>query len=92
MPTPSQSTFYRLVHQLADPAEHPHRPAHAFPAPTDRRAFTPTVALRPGEQVQVDTPPGRPRRFDDGTTGRPEPPPGPTHYTSPTLNSPNFSG
>ncbi|CAM5645603.1 hypothetical protein SAFG77S_04605 [Streptomyces afghaniensis] len=49
----------------------PPRP-HAAPAPTGGRAFTPTVALRPGEQVQIDT-----TRldvlavFDDGTTGRP---------------------
>ncbi|MFH9431957.1 hypothetical protein ACH4JZ_27185 [Streptomyces sp. NPDC017615] len=70
---PSQATFYRLVHQLAGPAEHPHRPARILPSPAGRRAFTPTVALRPGEQVQVDT-----TRldvlavFDDGTTGRPE--------------------
>ncbi|SMF87511.1 Mu transposase C-terminal domain-containing protein, partial [Streptomyces sp. Amel2xC10] len=73
VPAPSQATFYRLVHQLADPAEHPHRPARTLPSPTGGRAFTPTVALRPGEQVQVDT-----TRldvlavFDDGTTGRPE--------------------
>ncbi|WP_254886084.1 DDE-type integrase/transposase/recombinase [Streptomyces sp. NA02950] len=73
VPVPSQATFYRLVHQLADPAEHPHRPARTLPSPADGRAFTPTVALRPGEQVQVDT-----TRldvlgvFDDGTTGRPE--------------------
>ncbi|WP_326589279.1 Mu transposase C-terminal domain-containing protein [Streptomyces brevispora] len=73
VPAPSQATFYRLVHQLADPSEHPHRPARTLPSPAGRRAFTPTVALRPGEQVQVDT-----TRldvlavFDDGTTGRPE--------------------
>ncbi|MFF1284500.1 transposase [Streptomyces sp. NPDC058299] len=73
VPVPSQATFYRLVHQLAGPAEHPHRPAGTLPSPTGGRAFTPTVALRPGEQVQVDT-----TRldvlavFDDGTTGRPE--------------------
>ncbi|CAM5640160.1 hypothetical protein [Streptomyces afghaniensis 772] [Streptomyces afghaniensis] len=73
VPVPSQATFYRLVHQLAGPAEHPHRPARTLPSPTGGRAFTPTVALRPGEQVQIDT-----TRldvlavFDDGTTGRPE--------------------
>ncbi|WP_405680192.1 transposase [Streptomyces sp. NBC_01238] len=73
VPMPSQATFYRLVHQFAGPAEHPHRPARTLPSPTGGRAFTPTVALRPGEQVQVDT-----TRldvlavFDDGTTGRPE--------------------
>ncbi|WP_406117685.1 Mu transposase C-terminal domain-containing protein [Streptomyces sp. NBC_00989] len=73
VPTPSQATFYRLVHRLAHPADHPHRPARTLPSPTGGQAFTPTVALRPGEQVQVDT-----TRldvlavFDDGTTGRPE--------------------
>ncbi|MGA5799105.1 hypothetical protein ACPC4G_31965 [Streptomyces cellulosae] len=73
VPVPSQATFYRLVHQFAGPAGHPHRPARTLPSPTGGRAFTPTVALRPGEQVQVGT-----TRldvlavFDDGTTGRPE--------------------
>lgn len=73
VPLPSQATFYRLVHQLADPTEHPHRPTRTGNSPAGRRAFTPTVALRPGEQVQVDT-----TRldvmavFDDATTGRPE--------------------
>jgi transposase InsO family protein len=73
VPMPSQATFYRLVNQLADPAEHPHRPARSLNTPAGRRAFTPTVALRPGEQVQADT-----TRldvmavFEDGTTGRPE--------------------
>ncbi|GAA2623838.1 Mu transposase C-terminal domain-containing protein [Streptomyces vastus] len=73
VPTPAQATFYRLVHQLADPAEHPHRPARTLPSTARGRSFTPTVALRPGEQVQVDT-----TRldvlavFDNGTTGRPE--------------------
>ncbi|MFF5611215.1 hypothetical protein ACFY65_33300 [Streptomyces cellulosae] len=72
VPVPSQATFYRLVHQFAGPAGHPRRPARTLPSPTGGRAFTPTVALRPGEQVQVGT-----TRldvlavFDDGTTGRP---------------------
>ncbi|WP_439813209.1 hypothetical protein [Streptomyces sp. P9-2] len=73
VPVPSQATFYRLVHQFAGPAGHPRRPACTLPSPTGGRAFTPTVALRPGEQVQV----GATRLdvlavFDDGTTGRPE--------------------
>ncbi|MEV5936711.1 hypothetical protein AB0L56_29310 [Streptomyces sp. NPDC052079] len=45
MPVPSQATFHRLVHQLAGPAGHPHRPARTLPSPTGRRAFTPTVVL-----------------------------------------------
>lgn len=51
---PAPSTFNRLVRVLADPLEHPGRPARtATTAPV--RPFTPTVALRPGELVQVDT-------------------------------------
>ncbi|WP_450165244.1 transposase [Streptomyces albicerus] len=51
---PPPSTFNRLVRTLADPLEHPGRPARtATTAPM--RPFTPTVALRPGELVQVDT-------------------------------------
>ncbi|MFC7512220.1 hypothetical protein ACFQV4_25865 [Streptomyces thermocarboxydus] len=51
----------------------PRRPARTLPSPTGGRAFTPTMALRPGEQVQV----GATRLdvladHDDGTTGRPE--------------------
>ncbi|MFF7977378.1 transposase [Streptomyces sp. NPDC007905] len=73
VPMPSQATFYRLIHQLAGPAEHPHRPAAGPNTPAGRRAFTPTVALRPGEQVQVDTTLLDVMAvFDDGTTGRPE--------------------
>ncbi|WP_342456420.1 hypothetical protein [Streptomyces coeruleorubidus] len=55
------------------PAEHSDRPARALNTPAGRQGFTPAVALRPGEQVQVGT-----TRldvlavFDDGTTGRPE--------------------
>ncbi|GAA1934161.1 DDE-type integrase/transposase/recombinase [Streptantibioticus ferralitis] len=73
VPLPSQATFYRLVRQLAHPADHPSRPVRTPPLTQDGRGFTPTVALRPGEQVQIDT-----TRldvlavFDDGTTGRPE--------------------
>ncbi|MFG2918991.1 transposase [Kitasatospora sp. NPDC048298] len=69
----SQATFYRLVAQLTDPREDLHGRGDGVPGPREGRAFTPTVALRPGEQVQVDT-----TRldvlavFDDGTLGRPE--------------------
>ncbi|MFJ2637352.1 transposase [Streptomyces sp. NPDC087422] len=50
---PPASTFNRLVHALADPLELPARPART--ATTPPRPFTTTVALRPGEMVQVDT-------------------------------------
>ncbi|WP_405366111.1 transposase [Kitasatospora sp. NBC_00039] len=69
----SQATFYRLVAQLTDPRDGLHGRGDGVPGPREGRAFTPTVALRPGEQVQVDT-----TRldvlavFDDGTLGRPE--------------------
>ncbi|GAB2885011.1 Mu transposase C-terminal domain-containing protein [Streptomyces mayteni] len=70
---PSQASFYRLVHQLAAPTDLPGRPVGTPPLSLEGRAFTPTVALRPGEQVQIDT-----TRldvlalFEDGTVGRPE--------------------
>ncbi|MFD3456997.1 Mu transposase C-terminal domain-containing protein [Streptomyces sp. NPDC058691] len=73
VPMPSPATFYRLVNQLAHPADHPGRRVRTPPINQDGRAFTPTVALRPGEQVQIDT-----TRldvlalFEDGTLGRPE--------------------
>ncbi|WP_435845208.1 TniB family NTP-binding protein [Streptomyces lavendulae] len=73
MPAPSQATLYRLVHQLAHPTDLPGRPMRNPPITSDGRGFTPTVALRPGEQVQIDT-----TRldvlavFDDGCVGRPE--------------------
>ncbi|MFF5189357.1 hypothetical protein ACFY30_37260 [Streptomyces sp. NPDC000345] len=73
VPMPAQATFYRLVRQLAGPADHPAHPARTPPITEDGRGHTPTVALRPGEQVQIDT-----TRldalalFDDGTLGRPE--------------------
>ncbi|MBP2055987.1 transposase InsO family protein [Streptomyces griseochromogenes] len=51
---PAPSTFNRLVRVLADPLEHPGRPARTATT-TPARPFTPTVALRPGELVQVDT-------------------------------------
>lgn len=51
---PAPSTFNRLARVLADPLEHPGRPARtATAAPV--RPFTPTVSLRPGELVQIDT-------------------------------------
>ncbi|TJZ99431.1 Mu transposase C-terminal domain-containing protein [Actinacidiphila oryziradicis] len=68
---PPVSTFNRLVNALADPLERPGSPART--ATTAARPFTPTVALRPGEMVQVDT-----TRLDvmavldDGSLGRPE--------------------
>ncbi|MFF3735506.1 transposase [Streptomyces sp. NPDC002476] len=70
---PAQATFYRLVNQLAHPADHPARRVRAAPLTDDGRKFTPTMALRPGEQVQIDT-----TRldvlalYDDGSLGRPE--------------------
>ncbi|MFJ4526506.1 transposase [Streptomyces sp. NPDC088810] len=51
---PAPSTFNRLVRVLADPLEHPGRPARTATA-VPVRPFTPVVALRPGELVQVDT-------------------------------------
>ncbi|MEU6557962.1 transposase [Streptomyces sp. NPDC046915] len=69
---PPPSTFNRLVRVLADPLEHPGRPARAATT-TPARPLTPTVALRPGELVQVDT-----TRLDvmavgeDGRVRRPE--------------------
>ncbi|GAA0902935.1 MULTISPECIES: DDE-type integrase/transposase/recombinase [Streptomyces violaceusniger group] len=52
LPTPS--TFNRLARVLADPLEHPGRPARTATT-TPTRPLRPTVALRPGELVQVDT-------------------------------------
>ncbi|MEU9671515.1 transposase [Streptomyces bobili] len=51
---PPPSTFNRLVRVIADPLEHPGRPARTATT-TPVRPYTPTVALRPGELVQVDT-------------------------------------
>ncbi|KUN01289.1 transposase [Streptomyces canus] len=73
VPAPSQATLYRLVTTLARPGELPTGPVRPRPASFDGRAFTPTTALRPGEQVQIDT-----TRldvlalFDDGRLARPE--------------------
>lgn len=54
MKLPPPSTFNRLVRVIADPLEHPGRPARTATT-TPVRPYTPTVALRPGELVQVDT-------------------------------------
>lgn len=73
VPVPSQATLYRLVTTLARPGELPSGPVRQVPASVEGRAFTPAVALRPGEQVQIDT-----TRldvlalFDDGRLARPE--------------------
>ncbi|WP_329212260.1 Mu transposase C-terminal domain-containing protein [Streptomyces sp. NBC_01708] len=73
VPVPSQATLYRLVTTLARPGELPSGPVRQVPASVEGRAFTPATALRPGEQVQIDT-----TRldvlalFDDGRLARPE--------------------
>ncbi|MYV70238.1 DDE-type integrase/transposase/recombinase [Streptomyces sp. SID2131] len=73
VPVPSQATLYRLVTSLARPGELPSAPVRQVPASVEGRAFTPAIALRPGEQVQIDT-----TRldvlalFDDGRLARPE--------------------
>ncbi|WP_335756052.1 hypothetical protein [Streptomyces alboflavus] len=73
VPVPSQATLYRLVTALARPGELPTSPVRTTPSSYEGRAYTPTVALRPGEQVQIDT-----TRldvlalFDDGTPARPD--------------------
>lgn len=73
VPVPSQATLYRLVTSLARPGELPSGPVRQVPASVEGRAFTPATALRPGEQVQIDT-----TRldvlalFDDGHLARPE--------------------
>lgn len=50
---PPVSTFNRLVRALADPRELPGRPARTAASPTT--PFTPTMVLRAGEQVMLDT-------------------------------------
>ncbi len=69
---PSRSTFYRLVRALS-------AGRHTFGSAVTRRSaasrparpFTPTVAARPGEQVQIDsTPLDVLAIYDDGVTGR----------------------
>ncbi|WP_280905819.1 Mu transposase C-terminal domain-containing protein [Streptomyces sp. SAI-117] len=72
VPVPSQATLYRLVAALARPGELPAGRVRQVPASCEGRAFTPATALRPGEQVQIDT-----TRldvfalFDDGIPRRP---------------------
>jgi transposase InsO family protein len=74
VPIPSRATFYRLVGVLS-------QGRHSFGAATTRRSqarrppapFTPTMAARPGEVVQVDTTPLDVLAIlDDGVTGRVE--------------------
>ncbi|MDX3309253.1 Mu transposase C-terminal domain-containing protein [Streptomyces sp. ME08-AFT2] len=74
VPIPSRATLYRLVKALAEGR-------HSFEAATTRRSqarrpeapFTPTMAARPGEVVQIDTTPLDVLAvLDDGVTGRVE--------------------
>lgn len=74
VPVPSRATFYRLLKAMAEGR-------HIFDAATSRRSrarrpeapFTPTIAARPGEVVQVDmTPLDVLAILDDGVTGRVE--------------------
>ncbi|WP_328737825.1 Mu transposase C-terminal domain-containing protein [Streptomyces bobili] len=71
---PSRATFYRLIKALDEGK-------HSFGAATTRRSqgrrpqepFTPTMAVRPGEVVQIDTTPLDVLAvLDDGVTGRVE--------------------
>ncbi|QNA73116.1 transposase family protein [Streptomyces sp. So13.3] len=71
---PSRATFYRLIKELDEGK-------HSFGAATTRRSqgrrpqepFTPTMAVRPGEIVQIDTTPLDVLAvLDDGVTGRVE--------------------
>lgn len=72
VPMPSRATFYRLVNALSEGR-------HSFGAATSRRSqarrpqapFTPTMAARPGEVIQIDTTPLDVLAIlDDGVTGR----------------------
>jgi putative transposase len=74
VPVPGRSVFYELVGALAGGR-------HAFGAATTRRSltnrpaapFTPTIATRPGELVQIDcTPLDVMVLLDSGVPGRPE--------------------
>jgi hypothetical protein len=74
VPMPSRATFYRLVAALS-------AGRHTFGKATTRRSmanrpaapFTPTIATRPGEQVQIDSSPLDVLAvYDDGMTGRVE--------------------
>jgi hypothetical protein len=71
---PSKATFYRLLTTATEDR-------HTFSAVTTRRSharrpltpFTPTMATRPGEVVQIDTTPLDVLAIlDDGVTGRVE--------------------
>jgi len=74
VPMPPRTTAYRLVDALA-------AGRHTFTSAVTRRqtanrpvgVFTPTLAARPGEQVQIDTTPLDVMAvMDDGVTGRAE--------------------
>jgi putative transposase len=74
VPVPARTTFYELVAALS-------AGRHSFGAATTRRSlanrpdgpFTPTVATRPGELVQIDsTPLDIMVVLDSGVVGRPE--------------------
>jgi hypothetical protein len=74
VPIPSRATCYRLVGALA-------QGRHTFGQATTRRSqarrpeapFTPTMAARPGEVIQIDTTPLDVLAvLDDGVTGRAE--------------------
>jgi hypothetical protein len=74
VPVPARSTFYRLLNALAEGKR-------SFGAAITRRSqarrprapFTPTMAARPGEVVQIDTTPLEALAvLDDGVTGRVE--------------------
>lgn len=74
VPVPGRTTFYELVAALS-------LGRHSFGAATTRRSldnrpsgvFTPTIALRPGEVLQIDsTPLDIMAVFDNGVLGRPE--------------------
>ncbi|MEU2739560.1 hypothetical protein ABZ656_30405 [Streptomyces sp. NPDC007095] len=74
VPLPSRATYFRLIKSLSEGR-------HSFGAATTRRSlagrpeapFTPTLAARPGEVVQIDTTPLDVLAvLDDGVTGRVE--------------------
>ncbi|MEW1660130.1 Mu transposase C-terminal domain-containing protein [Streptomyces sp. NPDC093707] len=74
VPLPSRATYFRLIKSLSEGR-------HSFGAATTRRSlagrpeapFTPTLAARPGEVVQIDTTPLDVMAvLDDGVTGRVE--------------------
>ncbi|MYW98698.1 MULTISPECIES: Mu transposase C-terminal domain-containing protein [unclassified Streptomyces] len=74
VPLPSRATYFRLLKSMSEGR-------HSFGAATTRRSlagrpeapFTPTLAARPGEVVQIDTTPLDVLAvLDDGVTGRVE--------------------